>query len=161
MNQYRSGFSLIEVMVAMSICLLGLTVLLQMTSMAQRYSQRSNELAGQQIICQNILNEISSGLRGWNDTTNKVYDSDPRFEFSVTSTEFRHAGLRLVEVVVRRADIWDKTGTGPSKSDVRVRNPRRTAREFRLARLVTVESAGMNTPEGGPSFEERSQVLDK
>ena len=161
MSQYRKGFSLIEVMVAMSICLLGLTVLLQMTSMAQRYSQRSNEMAEQQVICQNILNEISAGLRDWNDTTRKVCESDPRYEFSVTSVEYRQAGLRLVEVIVGRADESVTSETVTAKSDERVRNPRRANREFRLSRLVPAESAGQTTPAESPSLEERSQVSDQ
>lgn len=161
MRQYRKGFSLIEVMVAMSICLLGLTVLLQMTSMAQRYSQRSNEMADQQVICQSILNEISAGLRGWNDTSHMVYESDPRYEFSVTSTEYRQTGLRLVEVVVGHADEGLKSETATVNSNAGVHKPRRANREFRLSRLVPVESVGPTAPTDSPSFEERSQVSEE
>ncbi len=151
MRIQRPGFSLFEIMVAMSICLLGLTLLLQMTSLAKRYAQRSIELAEEQIICQNVLNEICSGMRGWTPVTQAIYEQNPQYEFSISSEPHAPSGLRLVEVAVRRVESTIASAQQQNPMGAQTSSAQRSSREFRLARLIRIKSADLEATEVIPS----------
>ena len=158
MRIQRQGFSLIEVMVAMSICLFGLTLLLQMTSLAQRYAQRSVELAEEQIICQNILNEICVGTRGWTPVTLETCEQNSEYEFSISSEPHAPSGLLLVEVAVRRAESPTRSGQKSNEAIASANSEQRLPREFRLAQLIRAQSADLVTTEVIPPDHEKDQV---
>lgn len=152
----RSGLSLIEVMVAMAICMLGLTLVLQITTLAQRYAQRTADLTEQQILCQNILNEIAYGIRNGESVAADICASNPRFEYSIHSQPYGTWDLRLVEVIVRPADDHETPRGRTGMRDESV--AKRRASEFRLTRLIRVQQLGpppnIDTPPGYVSQEE-------
>ncbi|MGL6195781.1 MAG: type IV pilus modification PilV family protein, partial [Thermoguttaceae bacterium] len=53
-----SGFSLIEILVALSVLLLGLAVVIRLTTIANRESTSADELATVQLACQTLMNEL-------------------------------------------------------------------------------------------------------
>lgn len=150
MKKQRRGFSLIEIMIAMSICLLGLTILLQLMSMAQRYADRSVELAEEQVICQNLINEICSGSRGWESISSQMYEPNSAYEFSIQSELNETLGLRLVEVSVRRAETTTAVAQPSRRNQEKLDSEPRPGREFKLSRLIRAESSDVQTPEPIP-----------
>jgi prepilin-type N-terminal cleavage/methylation domain-containing protein len=150
MRKSRGGFSLIEVMVAMAVCLMGLTLLLQMTSLAQRFAQRSMDLAEEQIICQNLLNEIRAGSLSWSPKNNQQYAPNPLFEYTIRTEWNKTLGLRWVEVAVRRADQTPANSQATTRTNDRATDRQSSAREFRLARLIPAEPDETKSPESSP-----------
>lgn len=149
----RRGFSLIEVMVAMSICTFGLTVLLQLTWLAQQHADRSSALATQQILCQNRLNEVVAGIRHWENVDQRVCEEDPRYEYSIRTRLHPVLPLRMVEVVVAQAQPQPTVSERSWFRSAPVKHTNEPGtREVRLFRYIAASEPGLETgPQMGKS----------
>ena len=136
--QRRAAFSLIEVMAAMAICVLGLAVVLQMSSLAQSFARKTHEAAVLQILCQNRVNEVLSGLRAAQQVSDQPCPEDEHVVFSVRVEPHGTLPLALLEVTVRPRPS-DTSGTKvPWLGAARpaARRSEQHQREFRLARWI-------------------------
>ncbi len=130
----RAGFSLFEVMIAMSICVAGLALILQMLGTAAMFSRRSTEGLEQQILCQNKLNQIALGLENSDDARRLECEENPNFWYSVHSAKHPVLPLRQVEVAVWAKLPGELAGNRDRNVDAAKKST--PAREFRLACLL-------------------------
>jgi len=61
MNNRRSAFTLLEILVVLAILGMGLALITTMTTTTARYSERVEEETAVQLACQNLMNSILSG----------------------------------------------------------------------------------------------------
>lgn len=156
----RSGFSLIEIMIAMAICMLGLTTVFQMAWTSQRYAEKSADLTDQQVLCQNRLNELVAGMREWEDVENRVCEEDDRFRYSIRTRLHPEMSMRIVEVTISRANANKTTqGNGWFDSGSQKNN---AAGEFRLERFLPSPPVRSNDPDpaAGPSPRPMGEVFE-
>ena len=130
----RAGFSLFEVMIAMSICVAGLALILQMLGTAEMFSRRSSAGLTQQILCQNKLNQIALGLENSDDVRRLECEENPQFWYSIHSTKHFVLPLRQVEVVVWAKSPNERAGNRNRSAGVVQQST--SAKEFRLACLL-------------------------
>lgn len=147
----RVGFSLIEIMIAMAICLLGLTVVFQMAWISQQHAKRSADLTDQQVLCQNRLNEMVAGVREWADVANRVCEEDSRFRYSIRTRFHPELPLRLVEVVISRAEKNSEQKTGGWFDTRTDDGENSTAGQFRMTRYLPA------MPVRGPAMDQVSR----
>ncbi|MFM7116663.1 MAG: prepilin-type N-terminal cleavage/methylation domain-containing protein [Planctomycetota bacterium] len=108
----RSGFSLIEVIVAMAICMLGLAAVLQMSNLSQRFARKATETIDLQILCQNRVNELLAGLLPLENATDQPCPENEQFMYSIDVDLREQLPLALVVVTVQPA----KDGAGKQTS---------------------------------------------
>lgn len=139
-----TGFSLLEVMVSIAILLFGVTLIMNVTTNAQRFASRCSELTEEQVLCQSILNEIQMGIREARPVTAGRFEQNPDYEFSIESEPLESLALIRVEVAVRRA-FPDESISGRDRLTNR---PPGTGspREFRLARFIPRRSNSSAAP---------------
>lgn len=147
----RGGFSLIEIMIAMAICLLGLTVVFEMAWISQQHAKRSADLTDQQVLCQNRLNELVAGMRAWEDVENRVCEEDSRFRYSIRTRFHPELPLRLVEVIISRAGKNSEQKTGGWFDTRTDDGENSTAGQFRMTRYLPAMQVS------GPASDEESR----
>lgn len=133
-----SGFSLIEVIVAMAICMLGLAAVLQMSNLSQRFARKATETIDLQILCQNRVNELLAGLLPLENASDQPCSENEQFVYSIDVDLQEQLPLALVVVTVQPAKDGSGTQTGRS-TDVAERVTRKRElreRQFTLRRWI-------------------------
>lgn len=97
----RRAFSLIEIMVAMAICLLGLAAILQMSNLSQTFARKASDAAELQILCQNRINEVLAGLVPLEPVSEGICPENTEVGFSLNLEPHDQLPLVLLEVSVR------------------------------------------------------------
>jgi type II secretory pathway pseudopilin PulG len=128
----RTGFSLFEVMIAMSICVAGLALILQMLGTSETLSRRAELHLKAQQHCRNLLNSYLAGILEPRDTRREELLADPRFWYAVKLE--KHRLLPLETIVV---DVWAKSprelqASNGRSSTVEDERKRGEANKFRL-----------------------------
>jgi prepilin-type N-terminal cleavage/methylation domain-containing protein len=82
-TQRRSGFSLMEILVATAILLVAVGVLSELAYVGTRHASSAEEAATAQRICQNILEEILCGARSLETVSDTTVLEDPEWLYSV------------------------------------------------------------------------------
>ncbi|MCP4194624.1 MAG: prepilin-type N-terminal cleavage/methylation domain-containing protein [Planctomycetaceae bacterium] len=126
----RNGLSLIEVMIAMTILVGSAAVLSQLIDVGQRHATRATEISEAQAICQNLMVEILSGTRVWEESRPQAVDPFVPWDFSVRVEPLGIGDLVAVSVTVsEQQDLLSV----PAQTDLPTSvNPR----EYRLVRWV-------------------------
>jgi prepilin-type N-terminal cleavage/methylation domain-containing protein len=147
----RSGFSLIEVIVAMAICMLGLAAVLQMSNLSQRFARKATEAIDLQILCQNRVNELLAGLLPLENSSDQPCPENEQFVYSIDVDPQEQLPLALVVVTVQPAKEGTNAPSGRSTEMAeRVTRKRELQeRQFTLRRwMATSDQQGKErTPE--------------
>jgi|694.fasta_scaffold56970_4 prepilin-type N-terminal cleavage/methylation domain-containing protein len=134
----RSGFSLIEVIVAMAICMLGLAAVLQMSNLSQRFARKATETIDLQILCQNRVNELLAGLLQLENTSDQPCPENEQIVYSIDVDLQEQLPLALVVVTVQPAKDGASTPTSRSNETAERVTRKRELRErqFTLRRWI-------------------------
>jgi prepilin-type N-terminal cleavage/methylation domain-containing protein len=134
----RSGFSLIEMLIATAIVLVAVGVLSELASVGQRHARAAEDAATAQRICQNRLEEILCGSAPLDATADAIVTEDPEWTCSVELKPLEQyawePGIAELRVTVAKAS----ESTAPSRT-------------FSLVRWVRRASAGkgQDKPDAG------------
>lgn len=104
MRRYRdrSGFSLIEVILATAILMGSLTVLAQLARLGYRNARSARLEMTAQLLCEAKLAEIVCGIAPAEEATETPFEEQPKWLYSVLVTPVEEpAGLVSVQVTVR------------------------------------------------------------
>jgi type II secretory pathway pseudopilin PulG len=94
----RSGFSLLEVLLATGILVGSAVALMELASIGSQHAATARDLATSQLICQTKLNEISCGLAPAETVRPTPLEEHPRWVYWVTVLPAEQPGLLEVEV---------------------------------------------------------------
>ncbi len=96
----RSGFSLMEILLATSILLGSLIVLGQLAAVGRMHAEDADGLTTAQLICQTKLNEILAGLEPVRSVDNEPVADAPGWVYSVQVESGERLGLASLRVTV-------------------------------------------------------------
>lgn len=132
------GFSLIEVIVAMAICMLGLAAILQMSNLSQSFARKTSETTELHILCQNRVNELLAGLLPLENLNDQPCPEDEQTVYSVEVDKQEELPLALVVVTVRPASdgASGKNRRGDDVSDKVNRKRETRERQFTIRRWI-------------------------
>ena len=108
----RTGFSLMEILLATSILLGSLIVLGQLAAVGRMHAEDADSLTNAQLICQTKLNEILAGLEPISSVENEPLADAPGWVYSVEVESVDRLGLSSLRVAVAQRD---ETTQGPVK----------------------------------------------
>ena len=98
----RSGFSLLEVILATSILLACLVVLGELAVLGRGHADDAEELTTAQLICRTKLNEILAGVVPAHSADNQQVEEAPGWFYSVEVEPLGRYGLVSLRVAVSR-----------------------------------------------------------
>jgi hypothetical protein len=96
----RTGFSLMEILLATSILLGSLIVLGQLAAVGRMHAEDADGLTTAQLICQTKLNEILAGLEPIRSVENEPLTDAPGWVYSVEIESVDRLGLTSLRVTV-------------------------------------------------------------
>jgi prepilin-type N-terminal cleavage/methylation domain-containing protein len=129
-----SGFSLLEVLVAMSILVGCLAVLSELAAIGRQHVQDARMLTAAQAICETRVNEILAGVKPPEPIEEQTVDGLPGWQCSVSTQPLPQPGLLELQVTVRETSAV------------------RRARSFTLVQWIRVsESREDGAPPPSPS----------
>ena len=107
----RTGFSLMEILLATSILLGSLIVLGQLAAVGQMHAEDAEALTNAQLLCQTKLNEILAGLEPISSVENEPLADAPGWLYSVEIEPLGRLGLASLRVTVSEdvAELEDAT----------------------------------------------------
>ena len=104
----RTGFSLMEILLATSILLGSLIVLGQLAAVGRMHAEDAEGLTTAQLICQTKLNEILAGLEPIRSVESEPLADAPGWVYSVEIESVDRLGLASLRVTVcEDAAEWD------------------------------------------------------
>lgn len=98
----RTGFSLLEVMLATSILLACLIVLGELASVGRRHARDAEQLTAAQLLCRSRLNEILAGAAPLESQAAGEAPELPGWSWKVQVEQLGRYGLSSVTVTVER-----------------------------------------------------------
>jgi len=137
----RAGYSLLEVLLALVVLVIGIAALTSLIDHAQSDAQIAAELSAAQIACQTRLNEMLGGVRPIVPVSNEPVPNLPYWFFSVDLQPAEKIGLTSVRAAV------DKER---SASDVRIH--RAGIDHFELVCWVNTDRIPQNMGTGATGF---------
>lgn len=96
----RSGFSLLEVVLALGILVGALAVLGELVSLGTRNAQLATDLTHAQLLCESKMAEITSGISPPQAVQRAAFDSDPQWLYSIDYRAASQTGLIALQVTV-------------------------------------------------------------
>jgi Tfp pilus assembly protein PilV len=121
----RAAFSLIEVLLAMSILFGSLIVLGHLANIGRQHADDAEKLTAAQLICQTKLNEILAGATPATSVQDRAVDDAPGWAYSVEVQSVDQSGLASLRVTVKE-DV----------SDLEESMEGRPVKEFSLVRWI-------------------------
>lgn len=97
-----SGFTLLEILVALAALLIGLLVISELMNTSLRQATRSEEQTEIQLICQNTMNEILSGAMPIASSQTVPLPSFPHWDLTVTVTKTAIRGLVAITITAQK-----------------------------------------------------------
>jgi prepilin-type N-terminal cleavage/methylation domain-containing protein len=125
----RSGFSLIEIIVAMAICMLGLAAILQMSNLSQSFARKAADTTELQILCQNRINEVLARVVPLEPVSEGICPENPGIGYSLSLEPDEQLPLVLLEVSVRQLGEEREQPTNPKAPTPTAGTRRREQRE--------------------------------
>lgn len=98
----RSGFSLLEILLAAAILVGSLAVLSELASLGRHHAWGMEDLSTAQRICQSKMNEILAGVSSAMTVEDLEVENEPGWFYSVQSEPAPQQGLRAVRVTVTK-----------------------------------------------------------
>lgn len=145
-RRIRNGFSLLEVMIAMAICVLGLAIVLQMSSLAQTFSEKAEAATALQILAQNRMAELAVGLRPLESVVNEACPENSETRFSLECVADTEMPLVCATVTVWFAEGDSNLSRSKNSKSRSAPSSRGDAvsdsgpRPFRLERWIRIEA---------------------
>ncbi|MFN9538620.1 MAG: prepilin-type N-terminal cleavage/methylation domain-containing protein [Planctomycetota bacterium] len=138
----RVGFSLIEIIVAMAICLLGLAAILQISNLSQSFARKAAEAAELQILAQNRINEVLAGIVPLESVGDGVCPENTEVGYSLSIEPHEQLPLVLLEVSVRplARDRESSPSPNPQTETAGARRREQREREVTLRRWLALPS---------------------
>jgi type II secretion system protein I len=100
----RSGFSLLEVLMATSILLGSVIVLGQLAEVGRKNAAAAEDRATAQLLCSTKLQEMLAGITPMESSDEEAFEENPDWMFSSDLTETDHPGLLVLRVTVERKE---------------------------------------------------------
>ena len=97
----RSGFSLLEVLLATSILVGCLGVLFELAAMGRHQAEEAQQLTAAQALCETKLNEILAGLQTPDPVEDQPLEGSSGWQYSVASEPLPQPGLLRLQVTVK------------------------------------------------------------
>ena len=97
----RTGFSLLEVVLATSVLVGCLIVLSELAAIGRHHAQSAQTLTAAQAICESLVNEISAGIKPPEALEAQAVEGLPGWQYSVDTQPLRQRGLLQVRVTVK------------------------------------------------------------
>lgn len=104
----RSGYSLLELLVALAILLLGLVVLTRLTGLAGQSSKESEELAIVQLASQAKLNELLANQEKISPIRSEKIAGVQNWSLSVEIENPGKTGIRSLHIIAKKTDNNDR-----------------------------------------------------
>jgi len=98
----HSGFTLLEVILALSILAGAVAVLGELVRGGLRNAEAARQLTRAEMLCESISDQIAAGAIAATSTSGTQCDDDPRFLYSVAVDQANQSGLLSVQVSVVR-----------------------------------------------------------
>lgn len=95
----RSAFSLLEVVLALTILFFALAALGELMRLALDNAARSRDLTQAQLRADSLLSEVAAGIRPV-ESTKGQFEDDPTWAYEITTSTLDQPGLLAVEVDV-------------------------------------------------------------
>jgi prepilin-type N-terminal cleavage/methylation domain-containing protein len=97
----RSGFSLLEVLLATSILVGCLAVLFELAAMGRHQAEEAQQWTEAQALCETRLNGILAGLQNPDPIEGQTIEGSSGWQYSVTTEPLPHPGLLRLQVTVQ------------------------------------------------------------
>ena len=101
-RRHSDGFTLLEVLLALSILVGGIVVLGEVVRAGMRNAAAARDLARAELLCESKLAEITAGVTPPESMSNVPLGSSQSWQYSVTVDSLEEAGLLSVSVTVAR-----------------------------------------------------------
>ncbi len=98
----RSGMTLLEVLIALSIFMVAMAAISQLISTGSRASVEARLEAEAALRAETVLNEVLSGVHLMQSSQQNPFSDDPDWKWSLTVSEGPHVDLHHLEVTVVR-----------------------------------------------------------
>ena len=105
----RSGFSMLEVIMATSILLGSVIVLSELAGIGRRHATTADDLSRVQLLCQSKLDSILAGVLPMEPVQKVPFEDDPEWTFTIETKTLDKPGLIAILVTVAPADADDLT----------------------------------------------------
>ncbi|MDR2755231.1 MAG: prepilin-type N-terminal cleavage/methylation domain-containing protein [Planctomycetaceae bacterium] len=108
----RDGYTLLEVLMATAILLLGLSTVLGIMRSTHQRSIAAADLADAQLACQTLLNELLAQQSRIKPVPAKPIEGLPDWNISVTVYPAAKTGLFVVHITAQKIDLHTQKPTG-------------------------------------------------
>jgi len=158
----RRGLSLLEIMIATTILLVSVMALSRLAFLCRRHIIGAEDKTKSQMLCENILNEILSGIRPLENVSSEPFEGG-LWAYSVDVQELDSGPLLAVAVTVERLpEESELTASGPPSGDVLSSDA--PLRGYRLVRWIrsrgrSFDASGMENGLDESDGEQSAQPL--
>lgn len=98
----RKGFSLLEVLLAMSILLGAIIILGELTRMGRQHAAGARDRTQAQLLCQSVVNEIVAGTRLAEPAVDLAFEDRPDWLYSIQREPLERPGIAAWKISVRQ-----------------------------------------------------------
>jgi prepilin-type N-terminal cleavage/methylation domain-containing protein len=98
----RPAFTLLEVILALSILAGSVAVLGELFRFGLRNADAARQLTRAEMLCESIADQVDIGALPATGVSNTPCDDDPRFLYSINVNQANQTGLLTIEVLVQR-----------------------------------------------------------
>ena len=98
----RRAFTLLEVILALSILAGSVAVLGELFRFGLRNADAARQLTRAEMLCESIADQVDIGAIAATGVSNTPCDDDPRFLYSINVNQANQTGLLTIEVIVQR-----------------------------------------------------------
>lgn len=100
-NIRRSGFSLMEVLLATAILMGALAVLAELAGLGFRSARAARQHVTAQLLCETKMAEVIAGIQPPEEVAETPFEETPEWLYSITATPQDNPSLLAVQVSVR------------------------------------------------------------
>lgn len=114
----RNGFSLFEVMIAMTVCVSGIALIVGMLNRVDQMSERNRLRIESQQTARNLSHQIKLAPRQYPDTRQADCGPDDRFWYSLVRSSYPPLPLTRVELTIwpKTKEEWSEAGEGTART---------------------------------------------
>lgn len=99
-GKQRSGLSLLEIVLAMTLAVIAISLLGQLVSIGNRAAAVARDQSKAQMVAESVMAEITSGVAGEPASTSGDWTADPTFSYDVEVTPSSSGTINIITVTV-------------------------------------------------------------